>query len=54
VSALVIHGGNIMAILEKYALPQRDFYAYHIPNGGFILCRYENGALYIERKGGAE
>ena len=50
-TALVIHGGNIMAILEKYAYPKQDFYEYHIPNCGHILYRYENGALFIERGG---
>lgn len=52
-AALVIHGGNIMAILEKFALPKQDFYEYHIPNCGYFLCRYKNGALHIEQKGGA-
>jgi len=52
-TALVIHGGNIMAILEKFAQPKRGFYEYHISNCGFILCRYQDGALYIKRQGGA-
>ena len=47
-TALVIHGGNIMAILEKYAFPKLGFYEYHIPNCGYIFCRYENGVLYKE------
>ena len=51
-TALVIHGGNIMAIMEKFALPKKDFYDYHISNCGYILCHYENGALYVEQKGG--
>ena len=46
--AFVIHGGNIMAILERFALPKRDFYDYHVPNCGFILCRWDNGALTVE------
>jgi|LSQX01.3.fsa_nt_gb alpha-ribazole phosphatase len=50
-TALVIHGGNIMAILERYALPKRNFYDYHVPNCGFFLCRYEYGNLKIERNG---
>jgi|GEM_PF-2556090 len=51
-TALVIHGGNIMSILEQFALPEQDFYAYHAPNCGFFLCNYEKGKLTIERKGG--
>lgn len=48
INALIIHGGNIMAILERLAVPKRDFYDYHIPNCGAILCGYDNGALYVE------
>lgn len=46
-AAFVIHGGCIMAILEAYALPKKDFYDYHIPNGSFIRCSCENGTLHI-------
>ena len=51
-TAFVIHGGNIMAILERFAFPKRDFYDYYLPNCGFFLCRLENGMLTIVRKGG--
>ncbi len=47
-TAMVIHGGNIMAIMERFARPKQDFYAYHLPNCGFFLCREEDGALVIE------
>lgn len=52
-TAIVMHGGNIMAIMEQYALPRQDFYAYHIPNCGFILCRWEDRELFVEKKGGS-
>jgi alpha-ribazole phosphatase len=51
-TALVLHGGNIMAILEDFVLPRQDFYAYHISNCGFFLCRWEDDALIIERQEG--
>lgn len=35
-AAFVIHGGVIMAILERYAVPSRDFYSYHIANGEMV------------------
>ena len=36
--ALIVHGGTVMAIMEKYALPPGSFYDYQVPNGcGFIL-----------------
>lgn len=46
-AAFVIHGGCIMAILEAFALPKKDFYDYHIPNGSLIRCSWENGALRV-------
>jgi len=51
-TALVIHGGNIMAVMERFASPKQEFYAYHLPNCGFFLCRYDHGALIVERRGG--
>ena len=30
--AFVVHGGTIMAILEEYALPRRDYFDWQIPN----------------------
>ena len=46
----VVHGGTIMAILEALALPHRDFYDYHIGNGEWVSCRYENGVIRDVRK----
>ena len=47
-TALVIHGGCIMAILEAFALPKKDFYSYHISNGEFIRCVYQDGYLFVK------
>ena len=47
-AAFVIHGGCIMAVLEAWALPKRDFYAYHLENGGFVACTFQEGALTIQ------
>lgn len=46
-AAFVIHGGCIMAILEAYALPKKAFYDYHISNGSFIRCGWEDGVLRV-------
>lgn len=36
-AAFVVHGGTIMAVLEKYAYPKRDFYDFQVKNGcGYI------------------
>lgn len=45
-AAFVVHGGVIMAILERFA--EGNFYDYHTGNGHWIVCRYEGGALHIE------
>lgn len=40
--ALIVHGGTIMAIMEKYARPKGDYFDFQVDNGdGFIL--YEDG-----------
>lgn len=46
-TAFVIHGGCIMAILEAFAHPKKDFYSYHISNGSFIRCIYQEGFLFV-------
>ena len=36
--AIVAHGGTQMAVLERYVLPRRDYYAWQGPyGGGFVL-----------------
>ncbi len=45
--AFVIHGGCIMAIMERLE-GSRSFYDYHIDNGGAVLCEYDDqGRLRI-------
>lgn len=35
---IVAHGGTQMAVMERYALPHRDYYEWCAPNaGGFVL-----------------
>lgn len=41
----VIHGGAIMAIMERFGRPKKEFYEYHIGNCKMISCRYEGGFL---------
>lgn len=31
---MVVHGGTIMSIMERYALPKRDYYQWQVENGG--------------------
>ena len=46
-AAFVVHGGVIMSILEAYAQPKKEFYDYHIENGKFICCGYDNDICKI-------
>jgi alpha-ribazole phosphatase len=48
-TALVIHGGCVMAILERFAEPKREFYDCRIGNGEFVAYYYEKGALLESR-----
>lgn len=35
---IVAHGGTLMALLERYGVPQRDYFSWHAPlGGGFLL-----------------
>lgn len=47
-AAFVVHGGVIMAVLEFFAYPKRDFYAYHIGNGECLACTYDGQTLRVK------
>jgi len=34
----VIHGGAIMAVMEAYAVPQKDYFSWQVKNGCGYLC----------------
>ncbi|MGI6011060.1 MAG: histidine phosphatase family protein [Ruminococcus sp.] len=36
-AALIVHGGTIMAVLERFAVPHREFYDWQVKNG----CGFE-------------
>ena len=44
----VVHGGVIMAIMEAYAFPKKDFYAYHIENGECLQGVYDGEIIQIK------
>ncbi len=45
--ALVVHGGTIMSILEKYAVPHADYYDWHCDNGRGYICDWNSSELHI-------
>ena len=44
-AVFVVHGGVIMAVLEAFVEGDGSFYDYHIKNGEFIVCKWENDKL---------
>ena len=38
-TAMVVHGGTIMAILSKWAMPHQDYFHWQVKNGcGYLVC----------------
>lgn len=45
--AIVAHGGTIMAILEKYGFPKKQYFDYQVKNGcGYVLTPVEGTELW--------
>lgn len=45
--AVVAHGGTIMAILEKYGFPKKQYFDYQVKNGcGYVLTPVEGTELW--------
>ncbi|MCR4963873.1 MAG: histidine phosphatase family protein [Firmicutes bacterium] len=51
--AFVLHGGSIMAIMERFARPKQSFYSYHLGNCQYYICRVEtaDGQICLTREG---
>ena len=45
--SLVVHGGTIMSIMEKYAVPERDYFDYHIANGNAYITEFDGEKITI-------
>ena len=48
-TAIIAHGGTLMALLSERALPRRDYFDWRVPNGGGYLCAFERGMLRVVR-----
>lgn len=48
--AMIVHGGTIMSILERFAEPHRDYYDWTTKNGHGWRCRYERNIISILEK----
>lgn len=45
-TAFVVHGGTIMAIMEKYDAGQKGYFDYQLGNGEGYVCEFREGKLY--------
>ncbi|MBP5580722.1 MAG: histidine phosphatase family protein [Ruminococcus sp.] len=45
--AFVVHGGTIMSILERYAVPHRDYFDFHCENAHGYVCRWNGSEIII-------
>jgi alpha-ribazole phosphatase len=46
-AGVVVHGGTIMAILEKYGSPKKNYFDYQVKNGcGYLLTPVEGTCLW--------
>ena len=47
VITLVVHGGTIMAVMEKFEENHGDYYDYRIENCGCLVTDFDGGKLKI-------
>lgn len=50
VISFVVHGGTIMSILEKYAVPQKNYYDYQVQNGSGFITEFDGEKIIILEK----
>lgn len=48
--AFVVHGGTIMSILERFALPKRNYFDWQIKNGEAILTELNFNSLKEQKR----
>ncbi len=46
----VIHGGSIMAIMERFDEEEKGYYDYHVENANGYLCQVKNMCICRKRK----
>ena len=52
--AVVAHGGTIMALLDRYSKPHRDFFSWQVENGGFFDVYWDGESLTLSGGTGAD
>ena len=50
VISFVVHGGTIMSVLEKYAVPPKKYYDYQVQNGSGFITEFDGEKIIILEK----
>ena len=50
VLALVVHGGTIMSVLEKYAYPKGGYYDFQVPNAHGFVTEFDGEKIIITER----
>lgn len=48
--AMVVHGGTIMSVLERFSVPHKGYYDWNVPNGHGYLCEYDGEKIKVIEK----
>lgn len=48
--SFVVHGGTIMSILEKYAVPKGNYFDYQVKNGSGYITEFDGEKIVISEK----
>lgn len=48
--SLVVHGGTIMSVLEKYAVPKAGYFDFQVENGGGYITEFDGKKLTITER----
>ena len=49
-AAFVVHGGTIMAILDRFSAPHRNYFDWQCDNGGGYVCQWNGKKLKVTEK----
>lgn len=46
-AAFVVHGGTIMAVMERFAVPRRSYFDWHIRNGHGYITEFDGETITV-------
>lgn len=47
VVSIIVHGGTIMSIMEKFSDTERDYYGWNVKNGHGFVVEYSTGKIVV-------